>query len=318
VYCYGTTSGNSKRATSALDQLEALDMTGAPLAMSIEAINWALKDAPGVPPQCVAVLFGLADAADKHGRGAYLGQSTLAGYARKSDRSVRNDLTLLLELGIIRKGDQGCAAHIAADARPVVYDLNMERKPASARKHSSARKPSSARQPASAAQDTLSDLEEQGGSGSTLPDGSLVPAGSTASRERKPASDNPSTNQNHQVPSEPAEHESRHAVADELTDAYWKVHKSATAQSFITIRGIVRTAIANGLPRNDVAKALDRLAREGKAISGGAITNALPRAPGTNGSGPSGAPGPDRARGWMAAGRAHQENADEAQREITS
>jgi hypothetical protein len=60
--------------------------------MSLEAIGWVLRDAPGVPVQCVSVLIGLADHADSHGRGAYAGQKLLAGYARKSDRSVRNDL----------------------------------------------------------------------------------------------------------------------------------------------------------------------------------------------------------------------------------
>lgn len=66
----------------------------------------------------------------------------------------------------------------------------------------------------------------------------------------------------------------KHEVADALAAAFWEVHKASTAQSFIAIRQIIRTAISNGLPRNDVAKALDKLAREGTAISGGTITTA--------------------------------------------
>lgn len=77
-----------------------------------------------------------------------------------------------------------------------------------------------------------------------------------------------------QTPTESAA-ESKHAVADALAAAFWDVHKAATAQSFLAVRQVIRTAIANGKPRNDVARALDQLAKEGRAISGGSITTAL-------------------------------------------
>ena len=67
----------------------------------------------------------------------------------------------------------------------------------------------------------------------------------------------------------------RHQVADALTAAFWEHHKQRTAQSFIAIRGIVRTALGNGLDRDMVARALDHLATEGRAISGGTITTAI-------------------------------------------
>lgn len=73
------------------------------------------------------------------------------------------------------------------------------------------------------------------------------------------------------TPKNPAKHE----TADKLAAAFWEHHKQRTAQSFIAIRGIVRTALANGLDRDDVARALDHLAREGRAISGGTLTTAL-------------------------------------------
>ncbi len=63
--------------------------------------------------------------------------------------------------------------------------------------------------------------------------------------------------------------------ADELTDAFWEVHGKGQAQSWVAIRGIVRTCLGNEIPRNDLARALDLLARQGKAISGGTIQNAL-------------------------------------------
>lgn len=68
---------------------------------------------------------------------------------------------------------------------------------------------------------------------------------------------------------------SKHKPADDLAAAFWERHKANTAQSFIAVRGIVRTALANGLDRDDVARALDQLAREGRAISGGTLQTAL-------------------------------------------
>lgn len=154
---------------------------------------WALKHAPDVPPQCVSALMGLADAADKQGRGAYIGQKLLAEYARKTDRQVRSDLTRLQDLEIIRRGDQSLAAHIPADCRPVVYDLALERKRTSARQSASARN-----QTSPATDEQPSDLLESGGTGSVLP------GGSETSRERKPASykptDNPKTKKTSRAP----------------------------------------------------------------------------------------------------------------------
>lgn len=106
---------------------EALIMTGATLGVSKEAIRWALRDAPGVPPQCVSVLVGLAEHADKHGRGSFPSAATLAVYTRKSERQVRYDLLLLAGEKLIRAGDQTLARKLPHNRRPVVYDLAMER-----------------------------------------------------------------------------------------------------------------------------------------------------------------------------------------------
>lgn len=170
--------------------------------MSLEAIAWALVQAPDVPPQCVSLLIGLANHADSQGRGAYAGQKLLAGYARKTDRSVRNDLGTLLERGVIRLGDQSLVAHIAADARPVVYDLALDRKQASGRKESSARNLASAATSDRLTEAPPSDQGEHGGSGSLFPPGSRLPGGNTEPRERKPASYKPTTNQNQNSPTE--------------------------------------------------------------------------------------------------------------------
>lgn len=89
-------------------------------------MSWVLNDAPGLPAHAFGVLVGLANHADKHGRGAYPSQQTLADYARKSIRQVRRDLGDLKEAGLIREGDARIVAHLPADERPLVWDLAME------------------------------------------------------------------------------------------------------------------------------------------------------------------------------------------------
>ena len=68
---------------------------------------------------------------------------------------------------------------------------------------------------------------------------------------------------------------SKHAAADKLAADFYETHKGATAQSFLAIRGVLRTALGNGLDRDAVAQALDKLAAEGRAISGGTLQIAL-------------------------------------------
>lgn len=87
---------------------------------------WVLEDCPNLPPHLVAPLMGLANHADQNGRGAYCSTSTVAWYTRKGRDASRDDLDKLVELGLIRRGDQRMALHLPAGDRPVVYDLCME------------------------------------------------------------------------------------------------------------------------------------------------------------------------------------------------
>ncbi|MFJ6559913.1 hypothetical protein ACIQMV_08530 [Streptomyces sp. NPDC091412] len=82
-----------------------------------------------------------------------------------------------------------------------------------------------------------------------------------------------------------------HQVADDLTAAFWELHGKGRAQSFIAVRSVIRTAIGNGVERNDLARALDLVAREGRSISGATLDIALGkiRRPGAQ-SGPPTAP----------------------------
>ncbi|MFM9649852.1 MULTISPECIES: hypothetical protein [Streptomyces] len=77
-----------------------------------------------------------------------------------------------------------------------------------------------------------------------------------------------------------------HPVADELTNAFWEKHGKGRAQSYIAIRSVIRTAIGNGVERNDLARALDLVAREGRSISGATLDIALGRLRGQTGRAP--------------------------------
>lgn len=83
-----------------------------------------------------------------------------------------------------------------------------------------------------------------------------------------------------------------HPVADELADAFWKRHGKGRAQRFVAIRSVIRVAIGNGVERNELAHALERLVLDGMSVSGSTIDIALSkiRRPGPRQSGPPTAP----------------------------
>ncbi|MET8985901.1 helix-turn-helix domain-containing protein [Nonomuraea wenchangensis] len=286
--------------------------------MSTQAMVWALEDAPDVPAQALGVLMGLANHADEHGRGAYPDQQTLAGYARKSDRSCRSDLAVLEELGLIRRGDQGLVAHLPPNKRPVVWDVAMERrKERLGRKRDSGRNSASGRKGGAETGETAGD---EPSTGSGLPGGSERPAGSTASDGRKRDSDEPSvepsdgcslpteenntsartrdtTSGNSAKPKRKratkAELDERERQAQDLTTKFFERYE--TAQQFIAIRQVLRGALGNGIRRDDLAHAIDRLGREKKPISGATIQFVLGQlADERNRRGSNGRDSPDR------------------------
>lgn len=95
--------------------------------MSIEAIKWALTDAPLKNSMEFAVLQGLANHAHADGKNAFPSVAKLASYARADERTVRRVLRELESRGVIHKGNQGIVAALIADPRyrPTCYDLNM-------------------------------------------------------------------------------------------------------------------------------------------------------------------------------------------------
>lgn len=97
--------------------------------MSVEAITWALNDAPVDNSLDELVLIGLANHAHPDGSAAFPSQATLARYARCTERTVRTALARLLDAGVIVHGNPHVvAAYISRpDRRPACYDLVLTR-----------------------------------------------------------------------------------------------------------------------------------------------------------------------------------------------
>lgn len=109
-----------------------------------------------------------------------------------------------------------------------------------------------------AASDALFDVEAP-----AVPDSKRAgkPRGSAKSKDAKPKADKPNP----------------HAVADDLTRAFYDRHKQRLTQPYVALMKIIRVPIANDVDRDDLARALDLLATEGTAISGGTIRTAMTR-----------------------------------------
>lgn len=91
--------------------------------VSIGPVAWVLDEAPGLPPQLIAVLVCLARHAEADGSNAYPSHEKLALCSRKSVRQVIRDLKALEDLKLIERGDQDRVQYLPADKRPVVWNL---------------------------------------------------------------------------------------------------------------------------------------------------------------------------------------------------
>lgn len=133
--------------------------------MSLQAMLWALNDAPVETPTEALVLVAMGDYANGDGRGCFASRATLAAHSRTSLATVKRVLAALELRGLIVRGDQQMVAHYRPDRRPVVWDLAVpERGP------------------------SLSPRDDDGGSES-------APRGvTTAGNGGSPVSHNPSTN----------------------------------------------------------------------------------------------------------------------------
>jgi hypothetical protein len=91
--------------------------------VSFEALLWATNDAPIADVNEFAVLTMLAEKADPDGCNAFPSRTTMASRTHIDPKTVLRTLQRLESRGLISKGDQGAAAYLRADRRPVVYDL---------------------------------------------------------------------------------------------------------------------------------------------------------------------------------------------------
>jgi hypothetical protein len=69
----------------------------------------------------------------------------------------------------------------------------------------------------------------------------------------------------------------RTAIADKLTENYWSKYGKRGAQSFITVRSILRRILANDVDPYEIAAALDRLGSQSRPVSPGWIQGELGR-----------------------------------------
>lgn len=97
--------------------------------MSVQSMSWALEQRDIADATARYVLLVLANYADKNGRGAFPSSSSISDDTGLSIRTVKYKLDHLLEIGVIRLGNQAIAgAYIDRhDRRPTVYDLCVER-----------------------------------------------------------------------------------------------------------------------------------------------------------------------------------------------
>jgi Helix-turn-helix domain len=93
--------------------------------MSVEAVRWALYQAPARDLSERMILVYLAERADSTGAGTYPSASTMATAAGVDVRTVRRHLQQLEARGVIRRGDKAKVARTRADRRPIVWDLAM-------------------------------------------------------------------------------------------------------------------------------------------------------------------------------------------------
>lgn len=93
--------------------------------MSVQAVAFVLYELDPAEVDVVErmILVVIADHAHPDGTTAFPSVDTICNAVGVSRATVHRRLPLLLERGLIAKGDQSYTAHIQANRRPVVYDI---------------------------------------------------------------------------------------------------------------------------------------------------------------------------------------------------
>ncbi len=97
--------------------------------MSVNAVSWAIDRAPVPGSRCVArmILVHLADKADADGRDTWKYVGDIADAIDVDDSTVHRNLAWLEEHGLIERGDQSLVSDYPVYARPVVWNLCVDR-----------------------------------------------------------------------------------------------------------------------------------------------------------------------------------------------
>lgn len=95
--------------------------------MSLQAMAWAIAQQRVKDPTARHVLLVLAQSANPEGEDAWRSVQRLSEETGLSERSVQAKLRDMVEIGVIRPGDQAVVAVKVkrADRRPMVYDLDI-------------------------------------------------------------------------------------------------------------------------------------------------------------------------------------------------
>ncbi|OXN01631.1 helix-turn-helix domain-containing protein [Bifidobacterium vansinderenii] len=94
--------------------------------MSVQAMSWAMDEAPTKDKAERIVLIYMADVADKYGRNSFQSAATIAKRSRYGITAVRTAIKGLKAKGLIREGDQRRIGWMPNGQRPVVYDLDLD------------------------------------------------------------------------------------------------------------------------------------------------------------------------------------------------
>ncbi|KAA8831820.1 helix-turn-helix domain-containing protein [Bifidobacterium tissieri] len=94
--------------------------------MSVQAMSWAMDEAPTMDKSERIVLMYMADTADKYGCNSFQSASTIAKRSRYGVSTIRAAIGRLKRKGLIREGDQRRLAWMPNGQRPVVYDLALD------------------------------------------------------------------------------------------------------------------------------------------------------------------------------------------------
>ncbi|WEV72126.1 helix-turn-helix domain-containing protein [Bifidobacterium sp. ESL0790] len=95
--------------------------------MSVQALSWALDEAPVADKAARLVLLYMADVCDRRGRGSWQSVTTLVKRTRYGRTAVKAAIAELRDLGVIVvSDDQSPAMKLPRGRRPIVYDLCLD------------------------------------------------------------------------------------------------------------------------------------------------------------------------------------------------